>query len=262
MTTAKINKSLPALAMLQAFLRMARTAGVRAACAKALRYARNLRKTAKILEASSIEDRFTTIYADNYWGDKESVSGYGSTLRYTTQLRDKLPALFERFHINSIFDAPCGDFNWMPSVLVGRDLHYVGADIVKPLIEALNAKHQTARVSFEHLDLTADAFPAADLWICRDCLFHLSRADTERALKRFIESNIPYLLTTTHKNLGEYQNVDIKTGDFRFIDLFAAPYNFPADVLFRIDDYHAPEQPREMCLWSRAQILNSLSQGA
>ena len=260
--TVKINKSLPALAMLQAFLRMARKAGVRAACEKAFRYARNLHNTAKILEASSIEDRFTTIYTDNYWGDKESVSGYGSTLRYTKQLREQLPAVLERFGIKTIFDAPCGDFNWMPSVLAGRDLNYIGADIVKPLIDALNAKHRADRVTFEHLDLTADPFPAADLWLCRDCLFHLSQADTKRALQRFVESNIPYLLTTTHKNAGEFQNVDIKTGDFRFIDLFASPYNFPTDVLFRTDDYHAPEQPREMCLWSREQILHALSKGA
>jgi hypothetical protein len=249
------------IAMLRAFARTAARDGIGAAALKSVRYAVNLKRTATILEARSIEDRFTKIYSENYWGDKESASGAGSTLKYTKGIREQLPRLFDQFAIKSVFDAPCGDFNWMPAVLAQRDIQYIGADIVKPLIDDLNTKHKDARTEFRHLDLTTQAFPLADLWICRDCLFHLSVADTLSVLRRFVESNIPYLLTTTHKG-GEFQNVDIQTGDFRFIDLFAKPYCFPAEVLFRTDDYQAPEHPREMCLWSRAQIICALENHA
>jgi len=70
-------------------------------------------KEKKIFKHDSIEDRFTEIYKSNYWGSKESVSGIGSTLIYTENLRSKLPDLFQLYSIKSIFDAPCGDFNWM-----------------------------------------------------------------------------------------------------------------------------------------------------
>jgi hypothetical protein len=77
-------------------------------------------------------------------------------------------------------------------------------------------------------------------------------------LQNFINSKIPYLLTTTHINDGKIRNKDIATGDFRLIDLFAAPYHFPMDVLFRIEDWKMPDPKREMCLWTREQIIYAL----
>jgi hypothetical protein len=72
----------------------------------------------------------------------------------------------------------------------------------------------------------------------------------------FINSKISYLLTTTHKNTNNFKNKNIKTGDYRHIDLFAHPFNFPANPLVRIDDYVLPDPEREMCLFSREQILS------
>jgi len=95
--------------------------------------------------------------------------------------------------------------------------------------------------------------------ICRDCLFHLSFQDTKSVLENFIQSNSTYLLTTTHKNMGgSFINKDISTGDFRCIDLFSKPYNFPTDPLYTIDDWIAPDPERQMCLWNREQVLLAL----
>ena len=94
--------------------------------------------------------------------------------------------------------------------------------------------------------------------ICRDCLFHLSFNDTKLFLQNFIESKILYLLTTTYINNGEFSNQNIKTGDFRLIDLFSAPYHFEENVLYRIEDSIPNETPREMCLWSREQIISAI----
>lgn len=212
----------------------------------------------RILSLDRIEDRFTEIYKSRYWSSGLASSGVGSTLAYTENLRRELPKLFEKFAIRSVFDAPCGDFLWMRKVVRASTIDYTGGDIVLPLIEGLQAKDTSGRVKFIHIDLTKEALPFADLMICRACLYHLSYADTRRVLENFVASNIPYFLTTTHK--GNFQNSDITTGYYRLMNLFAAPYNFPRDVLFRIDDWKAPGPQVEMCLWSRAQVGDALAQ--
>jgi len=211
-------------------------------------------------DSLSIEDRFTKINsaARFFWGSSESASGRGSTLGATANLRKQLPKLFEAFSIGSLFDAPCGDLNWMKMVLNDVEVDYVGADIVKPLINKNNVNYGSSRVKFVHFDITKDDFPKADLWICRDCLGHLSFADTIQALRRFLESDIPYVLTTTNKNVDGFKNYDIDTGDWRAIDLFSEPYHFDKNVLYRIDDAEMPAAQNVMCLWSRDQLANSL----
>jgi len=215
-------------------------------------------KANKILRHADIEERFTEIYRSSYWNSAESVSGGGSTLSYTEKLRKGLPDLFAKFSIASIFDAPCGDFNWMRYVIEHHSIDYIGGDIVSPLILSLKERYETNNRRFIHIDLTKSQFPAADLMICRDCLFHLSYDDTQAVLENFLRSDIPYLLTSTHVNSTGLSNKDIKTGDFRLIDLFSAPYNFPQDVLYRIPDWREPGPQREMCLWSREQIGDTL----
>jgi hypothetical protein len=180
-------------------------------------------------------------------------------LKYTANLRGELPKLFNRYSIKKVFDAPCGDFNWMGHLLPSIDIEYIGADIVKPLIENLTNKHNSAKIKFFHFDLVKEIPPQVDLMICRDCLFHLSFQDTKSILENFILSNTTYLLTTTHKNMGgSFANKDILTGDFRCIDLFSKPYNFPTDPLYVIDDWMEPEPERQMCLWNRDQVLLAL----
>jgi SAM-dependent methyltransferase len=208
----------------------------------------------------SLEDRFTAMYKDRYWGgDKqdESFSGPGSKLEYTKVIRSELPKLFRQFAIRSVFDAPCGDFKWMQHVI--REcpgIEYIGADIIAPIVEANTAQHANERIRFFHADLTQAEFPKADLMICRDCLFHLSYQDIKRVLDNFVASGIPFLLTSTH--LVEVPNRDIWSGDFRGIDLFSTPFNFPKDVYYRIEDWVPPFSPREMCLWSRDQVVSGM----
>jgi SAM-dependent methyltransferase len=201
----------------------------------------------------SAEERFTKIYEVNFWAAKESASGPGSSLDDTRELRRQLPTIFARFSIGSVFDAPCGDFNWMKAVMADATVRYVGADIVRPMIDENNKRYADDKTRFLHLDITRDAFPKADLWICRDCFYHLSIDDISHALQAFVASGIPYLLASSTKNPREPFNQDIKSGDFRRTDLMAAPFLLPKDVLFRLDDNPASD----MCLWSREQVMGS-----
>lgn len=211
-----------------------------------------------VLGLVSNEDRFTWIYKNNYWQSNESTSGTGSSLKNTENLRKELPALISKFSVNKIFDAPCGDFNWMVHLLPLINVEYIGGDIVRRLIEGHNQKFKSSKISFITIDLIKDDFPLSDLMICRDCLFHLSFADTRSLLQNFVASGIPYLLTTTHKQMADWQNYDIQTGDFRLIDLFSSPYHFPSKPLAIIDDWVFPDPERQMCLWTREQVIDAL----
>jgi len=207
----------------------------------------------------TVESKFTEIYEKRIWGSEDSVSGPGSSLEYTKNLRNWLPILFGTYSIKTIFDAPCGDFNWMRYVVKDTNIKYIGGDIVWSLIETNNSTYGGSNTSFIHIDLTKNLFPESDLMICRDFLFHCSFQHTKLVLRNFSRSKIQYLLTSTHINTEQFKNEDISTGgSYRLIDLFAPPYCFPRDVLFRVEDWIAPYPKREMCLWTREQIIHAL----
>lgn len=220
---------------------------------------KSMKNRQKIFSSNNTNDVFTKIFEVNWWGSDESISGHGSTLRYTENLRRELPGLFEKFSIRSVFDAPCGDFNWMSKVVVATDISYIGADIVKQLADSNQASFSNDRIRFLQLNVIADAFPEADLWLCRDCLIHLSFKDIYRSLSNYIESGIPYILTTTHINSSGFKNTDIKTGDARMIDLFSEPFFFPRECKYRIKDWVKPHPPREMVMFVREQVIQAHS---
>lgn len=220
-----------------------------------LKYIRRRNFKKNVLCTTSVEDKFIWIYKNKYWAwGTGSVSGSGSTIKYTENLRAELPALISSYDIKSILDAPCGDFQWMSLLLPVLKVKYIGADIVPDLIAHLNLKYKDTNTNFIRLDLISQEFPISDLMICRDCLFHLNYDEIKSVLSNFLNSKTQYLLVTTHKNRGAFSNKNIQTGDFRLIDLFTPPFNFPKNPLKRIDDWIEPEPEREMCLFTREQV--------
>jgi hypothetical protein len=203
---------------------------------------------------------FDSIYAVNHWGGTESASGPGSSLAYTAALRTALPELFQDFAIRSVFDAPCGDCHWMPEVISRTTVQYHGGDIVRRVIRANRRRLEGPRMRFSVFDLTRDTFPQADLWFCRDCLFHLSYRDIHAALKNFAASGIRYALLTNHRNLTGFANTDIRTGGFRRLDLCTEPFGLPSAPLRRIrEGGELGDGEHEMCLWERTAVAAALS---
>ena len=56
--------------------------------------------------------KFEAIYKYSYWRSRndESLSGYGSSYKATKNLREELQNFIVNEDIQSLFDAPCGDF--------------------------------------------------------------------------------------------------------------------------------------------------------
>jgi len=213
----------------------------------------------KIFKHDKAEDRFTAIYNNNYWRSDESISGSGSTLDYTERLRSELPALFGKYKVKQVLDAPCGDYNWMGVVVEETGVNYIGGDIVAPLIEQNQKKFGRDGVRFTHLDITKGPLPKCDMMIVRDCLFHLSYRDILHFLQVFSASEIPFLLTSSHVNdaANRFENEDIQSGNFRDIDLFAAPFGFSQQVSDKIadDPYEVPK--RHMYLFTQDQVAKA-----
>ena len=203
-------------------------------------------------DGDDAETIFRNIMRFNRWNDAESVSGVGSNSRYTNNIRSKLPSLLRKYNILSILDAPCGDFVWMRKVAIDSRITYIGGDIVHELVERLQGEFASRQRRFIHLDIVSSELPDADILICRDCFIHLSNAQVLAALRNFTRSDIKSILTTTY-NFGRV-NTDVSTGQFRAINLRAAPFSLPPPIE-TIVDYIYPFPPRRLALWSRDQLV-------
>lgn len=202
------------------------------------------------------KDIFTYYYKDNFWGNPESLSGGGSTLEYTENIRREIPKLVREYDIKIFLDAPCGDYNWFQKVEKPNGMKYIGGDIVDQLIAQNQSRYTDSQTSFMSLDIINERLPSADLWMCRDCLFHFSYEDIFKTLDNFVNSEIEYLFTSVHTNCTE--NTDILTGGVRLLNLELPPFNLCKPIVY-IDDWIPNFHVRKMGLWTRAMIADSLA---
>ncbi|QMU58277.1 MAG: methyltransferase domain-containing protein [Boseongicola sp.] len=204
------------------------------------------------------------VFEDKDWseGGKHPRSGVGSSLALTARIREALPGLFDRYEVQSFVDAPCGDWSWMQEVdLQGVD--YVGLDISESLIAANQAAYARDGVSFAVADVTSDPLPKADLFMCRDCLFHLKYWLRWEFFQRFVASGSRYLLTTMHA-VEANRNVR-DNGRFQAFNPTKSPFDFPEPVEAVVETatrndagdlvpVDAPGGERWMAIWSLEQV--------
>jgi len=198
-----------------------------------------------VLQLTPKSKRFHRIYRSRYWGqNSESISGCGSTLEATRNVREQLPALLSRLDCQALLDLGCGDFNWMKNVRL--ECKYIGADIVDSIIQSNNDHYACAHRTFLNLDATRSTLPdGVDVVLCREVLFHLSNQDIFRVLKNVKDSTATYFIST---NIDiESENLDTFTGGYRPLNLQKPPFNFPQPIDVIHD--HGVSEDRYLCLW-------------
>lgn len=186
------------------------------------------------------------------------ISGFGSTVEYTAAARKLLLEVVNKFHIKTIFDAPCGDLNWMQIVwpeLRHLNVKYRGADLSEKIIDYdIERFHNDSLIEFVPFswDITSMIPPPVDLVIMRDVLFHLPVISAQRALASVSQSGAKYLLTTTFKtgvNNPPFKYCTLKEmghdAYFYRVNLFASPFNLPQPIAF-VDE---PDEGRILGLW-------------
>ena len=190
---------------------------------------------------------FTLFYDQNLWNNPESVSGPGSTLEATREIRDALPRLLKTYHIRSVLDIPCGDFHWMQSVNL-HQTRYIGGDIVKALIEKNSIRYSSEKHCFKVLDLIRDPLPQVDLVLCRDGMVHLSDKEIMLALKNIRKSGSRYLLATSFPD--KPVNVDPGITHWRPLNLQQPPFGLPPPLeIIHENEKDGRYVDKSLCLW-------------
>jgi len=180
--------------------------------------------TNREIETRSAQNVFSDIHRRRDWGSGESASGPGSSVERAGVFKDELLCLLKEIKATSLLDAGCGDFNWMKELELDF-ARYIGIDVVWELIAENQKAYGKDLRTFDCLDMTKEELPKVDVILCRDSLVHLSLDDILAALANFRRSGSIYLLTTTFTRLPA--NMDIRTGEWRPINLQTAPFNFP-----------------------------------
>jgi 2-polyprenyl-3-methyl-5-hydroxy-6-metoxy-1,4-benzoquinol methylase len=167
---------------------------------------------------------FTDIHTANAWGDRESVSGPGSTRERARTFLPELTALVRRLRVGTLLDAPCGDFNWAQP-LAEAAAHYIGVDVVPALISANRSRWSSPFRRFLCRDLVSQRLPSADLVLCRDGLVHFGNEDVLAALANLRRTGAEHLILTTF--IGDRSNPDIANGGWRPLNMQRPPFSLP-----------------------------------
>lgn len=186
---------------------------------------------------------FTNIYKENRWGGIESVSGLGSTLEETKNLRLLLEDFVDEYNIKRILDVPCGDFWWFSHINFKNKIDYEGWDIVPDLIQKNTEKYPN--FNFKTKNIIETIPNKVDLILCRDLLVHLSIENILKTLNNFKQSKSIYLASTTFDLIKENEN--IIDGDWRQINLQTNPFLLGYPIIKIIDSVNWPF--KKLAIW-------------
>lgn len=208
------------------------------------------------MQRRNLKKLFTKIYTTNKWKSKETRSGGGSEIRQTENIRTWLPQLVKGENIKSLTDAGCGDFNWMKTL--NLKLHYYGYDIVPEMIQSNQRKYGTRQYptrDFFEANILKDKLHKAELSMIRDVLYHLSFSNVWKAIKNVSRTTTHYLLLTS---CTCPENVDIRDGRYRTLNLLMPPFTFPAPLQTFPDTHVSDEREEEMLLYRIEDIVKFL----
>lgn len=175
---------------------------------------------------------FEEIYRNNAWS---AGSGLGSAEETTRPYRHFLEQFIPTNRIRSVVDLGCGD--WQLARLIDwTGVRYTGLDVSGI---ALERARKTAPTSFKfsQFDAFSDVLPEADLLIVKDVLQHWPIKEIIRFLPQ--TSRFRFSLLTNGYAATANRNSEIDLGNFRPLDLLAAPFQVKGANIFSFqsDDF-------------------------
>jgi hypothetical protein len=170
------------------------------------------------------------VEAQDFGRPPETANGPGSTLEATEQIREWLSGLLIRYDIQTMLDAPCGDWNWMNSANIG-EVEYTGWDtdpnVIADARERLAHMKYPPDALFERVNLlTVPEIPEYDLILSRDFFAHLPNKPIQTVLRKFEDSGTRYLLASNYPDA--VNDFVYKPQDFTYFGYLERPVNLEA----------------------------------
>jgi len=170
--------------------------------------------------------RFAHIYDNDVWGSdgtETPPSGPGSALARTANVRAQLPSVLRDLGSSTLVDLGCGDLTWMSTIEL--PVRYVGVDVVADVIAENERRHSSPSRQFMCADALHGDLPDGDTVLCREILFHLSFADVGTLMRNLARKPRRWFIATT--DTATWFNADIRSGDFRILNLRRSPFRWP-----------------------------------
>jgi len=156
------------------------------------------------------------------WG---GTSGPGSDPFYTIEYRALVSRLIRLNKIGSVVDIGCGDWQFSRFIDFGS-ASYLGLDVVESVVASNKKQYTTPSVDFRIMPGELSSIPGGDMLLMKDVLQHLPDQEIFDIRDQVLGKFKYYLITNSYRKIGTAQNVDIRPGAFRCLDLMAPPYNF------------------------------------
>jgi 2-polyprenyl-3-methyl-5-hydroxy-6-metoxy-1,4-benzoquinol methylase len=208
------------------------------------------------VKQDDLKTKFTNTYQRGLWSDGESMSGHGSSMIWTENIRTNLVRIIKERKIETIFDCSCGDWNWMKEIS-GNFQNYTGNDIVEDIVVTNNRRFGNERIRFVNGDMVESLKKlndkSVDLVICRHTLEHLTLEYCLEVIGQIKRVSKFSLITSTSSSDNDRANKQLTVNghDARQIHLESYPF---ASVLGAPVESFWDSEGVEMLVGCRANI--------
>lgn len=185
-------------------------------------------------DTHSCEEIFSQIYLEGRWGKDaqgEGTSGKGSHISnakvYVVFLQDFL----QKRGIKSVIDVGCGDWG-LSQYIDWQGISYIGTDVVVHIIEKNKKQFATPSIQFICGDALREDLPAADLFICKDMMQHLTHQQILKLCEQL--PKYTYCLLTNDVdplNLSSFNDDLPEAGGERTLDLTWPPFSLEGEKM-------------------------------
>lgn len=184
----------------------------------------------QVFSDNSSEKIFSEIYERGVWG-RPGFSGGGAEYKNALPYLTFLQNFMKKSEIKSVVDLGCGDWGFSQHI-DWTGIEYLGIDVVKSVIEKDMLNFSSLNVKFLADDGISSDLPSADLFVCKDVFQHLTNEDILSILNQLGKFKHSLITNDIDVNRPQNNNVSIRRGEWRPIDLSAPPFNLKADKIF------------------------------